>query len=204
MYICNMFQRLSAKARIFLVMSFCLIFVESAWSEELSSHKSLVVYFSNFGNTQVIAEHIQKRLNADVLRLEPVVKYPQDRALFAAQMNAEIVAKNYFPALVKEKLDLSQYDVIVVGSPVWNGRAMPTILSFLSKNDFTGKTVYFFSTYSGEAGIAIDEMKKACPNATYGSSLKVELKTPLHDERSVIIPNDVIIKWSAEIMAKQK
>jgi hypothetical protein len=65
-------------------------------------------------------------------------------------------------------------------------------IEFAAKNDFTGKTVYFFSTYSEDAGIAMDEMKEACPHAAYGSSLKVELRTPLHDEKSVMIPNDII------------
>lgn len=203
MYLKKMSQVFFARARMFLIIGFCLIFVENAWGWEPFSKKSLVVYFSNFGNTQVIAENIQKRLNSDILRLETVVKYPEDRTLFAAQMNAEITAKNYFPALVNGKLDLSPYGVIVVGAPVWKGRAMSAVLSFLLKNNFAGKTVYFFSTYSEDVGIAIDEMKKACPNAIYGSSLRVELKTPLNDERAVIIPNDIIEKWTAEIMAKQ-
>lgn len=200
----DIFQRGFAKAKIFLMVSFCLVFVDNAWSWELFSKKPLVVYFSNFGNTKVIAENIQKRLNADILCLEPVVKYPKDKALFTAQINTEIAAKDYFPALANGKLDLSPYDVVVVGSPVWEGRAMPVVLSFLLKNDFAGKIVYFFSTYSGDAGIAIDEMKKACLNATYGSSLNVELRTPLDDEKAVIIPNDIIEKWTAEIMAKQR
>ncbi len=204
MYSNEVFKRLFARAMMFLIVGFCLIFVESAWSWELSSNKFLVVYFSNFGNTQVIAENIQRKLNADILRLKSAVDYPKDATLFAAQMNAEILAKNYFPALVNGKLDLSPYDVIVVGSPVWKGRAMLAVLSFLLKNDFAGKIVYFFSTYSEDAGIAIDEMKKACPNATHGSSLKVELKAPLNDEKAVIIPNDIIEKWATEIMAKQK
>ena len=71
-------------------------------------------------------------------------------------------------------------------------RAMPSVLFFLLKSDFTEKTVYFFSTCSRDAGIAIDGIKKACPNAICGLSLKVELKTPLNDESAVIIPNDII------------
>ena len=145
MYVSDKVSRIFfARIRVFLAVSFCLILVENAWSWELYPNKSLVVRFSNFGGTQMIAENIQKRLNADILRLESAVKYPKNK------------------------------------------------ISFAAKNDFAGKIIYFFSTYSEDAGIAIDEMKKACLNATHGSSLKVELKAPLHDEKSVMIPNDVI------------
>ncbi len=202
MIFCNMFQEIFKKSAFFVVSSFCLFFVDNTWGWELFLKKPLVVYFDNFENTRAVAETLQERLGADIIRLESVVKYPKNKALFDAQIRSEIEAKNYFPALINDKVDLSSYDVIVVGTPVWSGRAMPVVISFLLKNNFTGKTVYFFSTYSGDAGTAIDEMKDACPNATYGSSLKVELKAPLNDERTVVIPNDIIKKWTTEIMAK--
>ena len=198
----NKFRGLCRRIVVSLFVSFCPFLVDCAWGWELFSNKPLVVYFDNFGNTQLVAESIQERLGADVIRLETVVKYPNDKELRAAQMLAEVKAKNYFPVLVDKKVDLSPYNVIVVGTPVWDGKAAPAVMSFLLKNDFTGKKVYFFSTYSEDAGIAIDEMKDACPNATYGSSLKVELKSPRNDENTVVIPNDVIKKWTAGIMTK--
>ena len=165
MYVDNKVSRIFfAKIRVFSAVSFCLILIENAWGWKLPSNKSLVVYFSNFGDTQMAAKNIQKRLSVDILRLKSAVKYPENKISFAAQMDAE----------------------------------------FAARNDFAGKIVYFFSTYSENAGAAIDEMKKACSNATHGSSLKVELRTPLHDEKSVMIPNDIIEKWTAEIMAKQR
>ena len=110
-----------------------------------------------------------------------------------------IEAKNYFPALRNGKIDLSSYDMIMVGTPVWYGRAAPAIMSFLLKNNFSGKKVYFFSTYSGNAGIAIDEMKNACKGATLVSFRKVELRTPLNDD---VFPKHIIDTWTAEITAK--
>ena len=194
----DIFQRVLKKVMFFMVASFCLLSVDSAWSRELLIKKPLVVYFDNLGDTRVVAEKMQDKLSADIVRLETVVKCPKDRGLVAEQMKAELEAKDYFPALVNGKIDLSSYGVVIVGTPVWSGRAAPAIISFLLKNDFSGKRVYFFSTYSGNAGIAIDEMKNACKNATCVSFRKVELRTPLSD----VLPNNIIEKWTAEIMAK--
>lgn len=199
------FRKVLLKISVVLAVCLCLFFVDNVWNRNLFSNKSLVVYFSSFGNTKAIAKDIQEKLGADILRLQTVVKYPKDKALFLAQMKAEISAQNYYPALINGRIDLSPYDVIVIGTPVWKGRAAPAVISFLKKNNFAGKRVYFFSTYSRNAGLAISEMKKACPNATCGSFLKVELTAPLNnDEASITIPGDIIKKWTTEIMAKQK
>jgi len=197
---CNVFQRVFAKTVFFIVASICLFSVDSSWSREFFAKKSLVVYFDNLDNTRIVAENIQQKLDADIVRLETVVKYPKDRVLVAEQMKSELEAKNYFPALRNGKINLSPYDMIVVGTPVWYGRAAPAVISFLLKNNFSGKKVYFFSAYSGNAGLAIDEMRNACKGATFVSFRKVELRTPLNND---VFPRHVIETWTAEMMAKK-
>ena len=127
------FQKILSKVSGVLAVCLCLFFVDNVWNRNLFSNRSLVVYFSSFGNTKAIAKDIQEKLGADILRLETVVKYPKDKALFLAQMKAEINARDYYPALINGRIDLSPYDVIVVGTPVWRGKAAPAVISFLKK-----------------------------------------------------------------------
>lgn len=127
--------------------------------------KILVAYYSNSGNTHTLAQQIQKATNADIFRIEVKTPYPSDYQGLLNKAKEEIT-NNEKPALKTILQNLAQYDIIFIGSPNWWGTIAPPVTSFLSKGNFSGKTIVTFVTYGG-SGMAKCEsdVKKLCPGA---------------------------------------
>ena len=107
--------------------------------------KTLIVYFSyTAGNTKRIAERIQASVGGDIVRLEPVTPYEGSYDDVVRQGQEE-VERGYKPALKPLGVNVKDYDRIIVGSPTWWYKMAPVVLTFLSGNDFTGKTVIYHS-----------------------------------------------------------
>lgn len=95
----------------------------------MNSNK-LIVYFSYTGNTRMIAEKIKDRLGCDILELKPVVPYSDDYdSVVNDEHNSE--RSNHIPEIEKINVDLSKYDEIILGTPVWWYRPVPVIRAFL-------------------------------------------------------------------------
>ena len=99
------------------------------------------------GNTEYVASLISEKTNSDLFRLEPKDAYPTDHQQLLARARKEM-QNNERPAL-KEKIDISTYDTIFIGYPIWNADLPPIINTFLENNDFSGKTVVPFCTHGG-------------------------------------------------------
>lgn len=103
------------------------------------------------GNTQYIASLIGEKTNSEVFRLEPVDAYPTDHDELLERAADEM--DNDVRPEIKDPIDISSYDVIFIGYPIWNADVPPIINTFLENNDFTGKTIIPFCTHGG-SGIA--------------------------------------------------
>ena len=111
----------------------------------MENSKKLVVYYSYTGNTKMIAEQIQKKLECDILEIKPVVPYSTDyQTVVDEEQNNESAKKT--PEIDKIDVDLSKYDEIIIGSPVWWYTIAPVIRTFLKENDLSGKTIKPFAT----------------------------------------------------------
>lgn len=99
------------------------------------------------GNTQYIANLIGEKTGSDVYRLEPVDTYPtnHDDLLERAANEMEQGARPE----IKDPMDISSYDVIYIGYPIWNADLPPIINTFLENNNFDGKTIIPFCTHGG-------------------------------------------------------
>ncbi len=133
-------------------------------SEEENS--TVVVDGEVLGNTQYVAQVIQKNTGADIFRIEPETPYPMDHAKLeeVATKEAEDEA---FPAIKEKVENIEQYDTIFVGYPNWYAD-MPRILySFFKEYDFKGKTIIPFVT-SGGSGFSdtISTIAELEPDAT--------------------------------------
>ncbi len=133
------------------------------------SKKILVAYFSASGETRQAAEKLAKELQADVYEIQPQVKYTSADLNWRDQHSRSSVEMNDSksrPAMVDTGLDLSAYEQVLVGFPVWWDLAPTIINTFLDKYDFTGKTMRAFAT-SGGSGIAHSEKNLQKQYATY-------------------------------------
>lgn len=108
----------------------------------------LVAYFSRSGNTRVIAGVIQRTLNADAFEIEPATPYPLDYFQTVAQATAER-ERDITPALKHALADLSPYQTIFLGFPIWGTTVPPIVRTFLSQQNLAGKTLIPFITHGG-------------------------------------------------------
>lgn len=122
--------------------------------------KTLVVYYSLEGHTRLIAEIISKELKADLLELKPLKDL----------VNKEKFSKYFWggrQVLMKEKPELKpfnknpdNYDLIIIGTPVWAWNYAPPIRTFFEKTDFKNKKIALFCSSSGSKGGTFINMKK--------------------------------------------
>lgn len=80
--------------------------------------KGLVLYYSYSGNTEKVAKMIQRATGFDIAEIKPVKNYEGDYNSVVNQGKKE-VDNRVEPEIVDLKCDLSQYDTVVLGSPVW-------------------------------------------------------------------------------------
>ena len=131
----------------------------------MDNKKILIAYFSWGGCTKAIAEKIQSKIGGDLFRIETVEPYPlvfYEVVYGAAKKQYE---EDIRPEL-KDNGDVSSYDIIFVGTPVWYYGITPAIKSFLSKNNFEGKTIVSFISHGGGGKYTIpEEMEKLAKGA---------------------------------------
>ena len=113
-----------------------------------------------------------KRGGGDLLKIDTAVPYSGSYDDVVNQGQDE-VARGYEPELKPTAVNISDYDVIAVGTPTWWYTMAPAVLTFLHGHDFAGKTVVTFMTNGGWPGHVIKDMKKACPGAEFACDMQV-------------------------------
>ncbi len=139
---------------------------ESAHSAKTDAgdKKVLVVYYSLTGNTQSVAEMIRKKTEGDVFEIQTVENYPDDYSVMVAKAKRELETGE-LPELKKSPPDMSSYDLILVGSPVWWYTVSTPVMSFLTWADFVGKNVSAFCTHEGGVGKFFPHFQEQAKNA---------------------------------------
>ena len=136
---------------------------ENNETDELST---LVVYFSNSGNTEILANFIHNYVGGDIVALEPTVAYPEDynNLLDVAQEEQQSDARPEFNDL---NIDIDDYDTIFIGYPNWWGDMPMIIYTFFDTYDLSGKTIAPFNT-SGGSGLSrtVGTIRELEPDAT--------------------------------------
>ena len=123
--------------------------------------KKLVAYFSASGVTEAVARSLAQTAEADLYKIQPEVPYTSadlDWMDKKSRSSLEMNDPASRPAIVTGDLDISSYDVVFLGFPVWWYVAPTIINTFLEAYDFAGKTVIPFAT-SGSSGIENSEKK---------------------------------------------
>lgn len=108
----------------------------------------LVAYFSRSGNTRVVAGLIHRTQHTDLLEIRPATPYPEDYLKTVDQARQERDA-GYEPPLEAALPNLSQYETVYLGFPIWGETAPPVIRAFLRAYDLRGKNLIPFVTHGG-------------------------------------------------------
>ena len=104
-------------------------FAVSGAGAQQPSGKVLVAYFSHSGNTREVARQISEATGGDLFEIVPATPYPTEYRAVVDQGKKEIEA-GVRPALKNPVGDLSQYDVIFVGSPCWWATIAPPVATW--------------------------------------------------------------------------
>ena len=120
---------------------------EGSASTNLDSDKVLVVYFSHGGNTQKLAKEISDQVGGDFRRIEPVNAYPGGDELY--DYTEQEQADDARPEIQDLNIDMSKYDTVFIGYPIWWYTYPQVILTFFDNYDLTGKTIVPFVTQGG-------------------------------------------------------
>ena len=144
----------------------------------MKDKKSLIIYFSradyNYfggemryvekGNTEVIAEYIKDITGADMFKVEPLNPYPTN---YMECIEEAKVRTREHKAPIKENVpDISSYEVIYVGSPIYWGKMPEELFTALKELDFNGKIVRPFVTHEGSGLSGVPrQLKEICNGA---------------------------------------
>ena len=140
------------------------------------NQKALVIFFSHagenysvgnikVGNTKIVADYISEITGAN--QFEIVAEKDYDMPYMDLIKVAQDEAKAGELPAYKGDVDVTPYDVVFIGGPIWWGTYPQVMFTFFKDHDLSGKTVIPFTTHEG-SGLAstVQDVKKAWPKAT--------------------------------------
>lgn len=132
-----------------------------------------VVYYSHSGNTSYIAEAIRQSVNADLIPLIPEKAYPQKgfQKFFWGGKSAVMAEA---PKLQNYDFDVSKYDAVVIGFPVWAGTITPPIRTFVNEQNknLSGRRILAYACQSGSGGEkALEKLKALLGLSSFTASM---------------------------------
>ena len=143
--------------KIFLALLAAMALISCAYAAEA---KSLVVIFSradeNYnvgyiekGNTMILAEMIANKTGSELFEVKPSKPYPKvyEECTDLAKREQNQKAR---PAILEDK-DISEYDTIFFGYPVWWGDIPMCMYTFAEAHDWNGKKIIPFCTHEGSS-----------------------------------------------------
>ena len=137
---------------------------------EPESSKVLVVIFSRTGHTKPLAEYIAEDLNADLYEIEAKVPYTDDDIKYYTNCRADREQNDPSarPEIAGELPDVTGYDTVFIGYPIWHGQAPKIIYTLLEGVDLSGKTIIPFCTsHSSPLGTSAENLHPLAPDAAW-------------------------------------
>jgi len=121
--------------------------------------KILVVYYSLQGYTREVAKRIAEATNADIFEIEPLKPYSTLSAYTIGILHAQTKAT---PNIKEQVVNLGDYDVIFIGSPIWAFTMAPPVMTFIKQHNLSEKIVIPFCTHMGNLGKFYEKFSESC------------------------------------------
>lgn len=148
---------------------------QNSQPNENKEMKTLVVYFSATGTTKAAAQRLAKEKNADLYEIVPEQPYTSADLNWRdkqSRSSLEMKDKSSRPAISGRCENLSNYDTVWIGFPVWWYTAPTIINTFIEAHDLSGKVLNVFATSGGsKVEPCAADLKQAYPQYTWGESL---------------------------------
>lgn len=146
----------------------------------------LVAYFSASGVTAKVAGKLASALEADTYEIKPEVKYTKADLNWMnkkSRSSVEMNDKSFRPAIITGDVDVSDYDTIYLGFPIWWYVAPTVVNTFLEAYDFTGKKIVLFAT-AGSSGFG-DTRVELQPSAPGAEIVETKVLTGIITDKKV-------------------
>lgn len=121
--------------------------------------RKIIIFYSLDGNTKFIAQNMAQKLGADILELKPEKEIPKTEPLKHLIGGKQVLMKET-PKLKEYKIDLANYDVLIIGTPVWAFDFSPPIRTFLKENKIENKKIILFCTDKMSKGKTFENLRK--------------------------------------------
>ncbi len=145
--------------------------------------KTLIIYYSLEGNTKFVSLEFAKIVGANTLELVP--KKPIKARGFSKYIwGGKQVVTNELPKLEPYSFNQSDYQQIVIASPIWASHFAPAIATFLSENKINGKIALIATNEGGSCKKAFHKVKEKLPNCEIIPTLN--LLSPLRNQEETI------------------
>lgn len=139
----------------------------------------LLIYYTLSGNGDTVSDYLKEK-GYDIRKVEPKKKPPKSFFFQILQCGLN-AGRRYCEPLKDYDADVSAYDEVVIGSPVWNGRLSCPINTVLRETDLKGKKVAFvLYSGSGAAKKAEEQIRAIVPDAEI-----IHLREPKKDPESL-------------------
>ena len=187
-----MIKKAKNRNRLPAVLMIAMLFLVSACTEKeeapvpdapetqgTESHKVMVVYFSYTGNTKKLAEYIAVQCDGDLYEIKAADPYTEDDTRYDADTRAyrEQHDPDCRPEIDEELPDLSGYDTVFLGYPIWHGQAPMICYTFLESVDVSGKRIIPFCTSSeSPVGTSAENLAALKPEAEWDEGIRLEVE----------------------------
>lgn len=161
------------RQKIIIMVSLMLIsgLVFSAAAQQRG--KTLIVYFSESGNTRNMATIIQELTGADLVEIEMRNPYSDNYNTLLDEAEQDLLS-NARPPLRTRIDNMNEYSTVLVGYPNWYAILPMPVYTFLESYDFSGKRIIPFCSHgNGMLGETVANICKTCPNAYVREALSV-------------------------------
>ena len=178
-------------------------------SLQIEPDKVLVIFFSRAGfnynvgnvtkgNTEVMVDYIKKVTNFDSHKIIPLIDYPIDYQETLNRTNRE-KSTQALPDILNNLTDISDYDAILLGYPIWHADLPRIVVTQLKLLDFEGKTIYPFNTHEGSGvGNSIEQIKKYASKAIVKEGFSLKGTEARKDDS-----HESIRKWLSDILGRK-
>lgn len=135
--------------------------------------KTLVVFFSESGNTRNMAGIISDMLEADLVEIEMQNPYSDNYSTLLEEAERDLIA-NARPALRTHIGNMDEYGTVLIGYPNWYAILPMPVYTFLESYNFNGKRIIPFCSHgNGMLGETVSNICKTCPGADVREALSV-------------------------------
>jgi flavodoxin len=156
---------------------------------------ALVVFYSLDGDVRFLAGTLAKELVMDSMELELVKPHPT-HGFMKYFIGGFLAATGATPPLRPLVHDAAHYDLIFIGTPVWNSRPTPAVRTFLKGVDLTGKNVAFFTSYGGSDGKAYQVLTSLVPGAKVVGHIGFKLPLKMDKEQC----SADLVRWAKDLL----